>query len=56
MTETFTANLCLLLTCCVWPSLWAFVAFNVGRHGARGWARQVVIRMKQFGYQEGASP
>jgi len=49
MTEQTTANLCLTAICCLWPGLWAFVAFNVGRHGLRGWWRILLARAKAFG-------
>lgn len=52
--EQITANLCLLTVCCGWPGLCAFLAFNVGRHGLRGWLRNLVIRAKQFGPPEEA--
>jgi hypothetical protein len=47
-----TANCFLALLCCGWPGLCAFVAFNLGRHGASGWWRQIVYRLKAFGAQE----
>lgn len=49
MTEQITANFCLGLVCLVWPALWAVVGFNVGRHGARGWWRLIVMRLKAWG-------
>lgn len=49
MTENLTANLCLVWTCVGWPALWAFVFFNVGRHGLRGWARGLMTRAKTWG-------
>jgi hypothetical protein len=50
--DELTAQFCLAFVCCGWPLLWAFVAFNVGRHGPRGALRQLVIRMKRFGPPE----
>jgi hypothetical protein len=52
--DQITANLCLLTVCCGWPGLCAFLAFNVGRHGLRGWLHSLVIRAKQFGPPEEA--
>lgn len=49
MTEQITANCCLGVVCLAWPALWAFVAFNLGKHGALGWWRLIVLRLKAFG-------
>jgi hypothetical protein len=49
LTERTIADACLLSICCLWPGIWAVVAFNVGRHGGRGWLRLIVARLKLWG-------
>ena len=53
MNDQLWANCCLGVVCLGWPGLWAFVAWNVARHGVRGWARQIVYRLKTFQPPEG---
>lgn len=36
MNDQFTPYICVLTVCGLWPGLWAFAAYHIGRHGFKG--------------------
>lgn len=46
--EQVLPQLCVLTVCGLWPGLWAFVAYQIGRHGFNG-AATLFLRKVGFG-------
>lgn len=46
MSEQILPQLCVLSVCCLWPGLWAFAAYHIGRHGFNG---AVILLLRKAG-------